>query len=192
MLADAVLLESSADPMATGDADFNCNYLGSQVVSDVVNHRGYASSGYTALQTPDGVKHGEVRQSGLFSFSRIYKAGHEIPFYQPEAALHVFNRSIHNHDIATGHVDLTSASNYKTHGPKESTFKEGNSTVQYSVLPSNSTYDTATGAPVPVPKARSLKEAQELEFIQLRASEKRKANAAAKAAKRAKRRSAGY
>lgn len=39
---------------------------------------------------------------------------------------------------------------YKTVGTAESTYREGNSTVQFAVLPTNATYNTTTNAPNPV------------------------------------------
>ena len=33
---------------------------------------------------------------------QIYEAGHEVPYYQPQGALALFNRTIHNVDIASG------------------------------------------------------------------------------------------
>ena len=67
-----------------GDADYICNWFGGQAISLAVNytHKAeFAAAGYQAL-TVDGVEYGEVRQYGNFSFTRIYEAGHEVPFYQ--------------------------------------------------------------------------------------------------------------
>lgn len=128
-----------------GDADYNCNWLGGQKVAELVHHQGFDQAGYAALDTPDHKKHGEVRQSGLFSFTRVYEAGHEVPFYQPTASLALFERSIHGLDIATGKKHVTN--DYRSQGPKQSTFREGNSTVQNQVLPADSTYNHETNAP---------------------------------------------
>jgi hypothetical protein len=46
---------------------------------------------------------GHVRQYGNLSFSRIFDAGHFVPYYQPEAAFIVFSRVIQGDDISTGH-----------------------------------------------------------------------------------------
>lgn len=40
----------------------------------------------------DGTEYGEVRQYGNFSFLRVYESGHEVPYYQPVAALEMFRR----------------------------------------------------------------------------------------------------
>lgn len=39
-----------------GDADYNCNWLGGQVVADMINHEDYSKAGYADLQTKDTVK----------------------------------------------------------------------------------------------------------------------------------------
>jgi hypothetical protein len=38
---------------------------------------------------------------------------------------------------------------YLTKGTKESRYREGNSAIQFEVLPANSTYNDTTGAPNP-------------------------------------------
>ncbi|PWN31842.1 alpha/beta-hydrolase [Meira miltonrushii] len=128
-----------------GDAGYICNYIGGLKVAELVHHEGFDEAGFTDLKTPDHKIHGSVRQSGLFSFTRIYQAGHQTAFYSKISALAVFNRSIHGLDIATG--DQIATKDYRTQGPKESPYREGNSTVQYYILPANSTYDYNTNAP---------------------------------------------
>lgn len=66
--------------MYTGDADYNCNWLGGEVVSNEVGQPGFATAGYVDISTSDWVAHGQVKQSGAFSFVRIYESGHEVPF----------------------------------------------------------------------------------------------------------------
>ena len=88
-----------------------------------------------------------MKQSGAFSFVRIYESGHEVPFYQPLIALEIFERAIAGRDIATGHVCVDDA--YRTIGPPESTYREGNSTIQFAVVNTTATYNVTTGAPNP-------------------------------------------
>ena len=64
----------------TGDADYNCNWLGGEVVSNEVGQPGFVTAGYINLSTSDNIAHGQVKQSGAFSFVRIYESGHEVPF----------------------------------------------------------------------------------------------------------------
>jgi hypothetical protein len=88
-----------------------------------------------------------VKQAANFAFARIYYSGHEVPFYQPLLALELFNRTMLGLDIATGTVSARIGSSYVSEGTAKSEFREGNRTVQYHVLPVNSTYDVVTGAP---------------------------------------------
>lgn len=110
--------------MYHGDADYICNWFGGQAVSLAMNHTTapqFRKAGYVPM-TVNGVEYGEVRQYGNFSFIRVYEAGHEVPYYQPEASLAFFNRSINHFDIATGTVKVTS--NYDTKGEPSATHTE--------------------------------------------------------------------
>ena len=115
-----------------------------------VNQPHFDKAGYVNITTSDGVVHGQVKQSGAFSFVRIYESGHEVPFYQPLVSLEIFERAIAGRDIATGHVDVHNG--YITLGPAESTYREGNSTVQFSVVNATATYNVTTGEPNPPSK----------------------------------------
>ncbi len=46
------------------------------MVSNEVGQPGFNYSGYTNVSTSDGLVHGQVKQSGAFSFVRIYESGH--------------------------------------------------------------------------------------------------------------------
>lgn len=129
-----------------GDADYNCNWLGGQVVSELVEAPGFSSAGYTNVTTSDGIVHGQVKQSGNFAFVRVYESGHEVPFYQPVLALEMFERAICGVEIADG---KKSWHGYKSVGTAESTYREGNGTIQYEVLDSDATYNTTTNVPNP-------------------------------------------
>ncbi|ESZ93510.1 serine carboxypeptidase [Sclerotinia borealis F-4128] len=136
--------------MMAGDADYNCNWLGGEVISNEVNATNFSLAGYTNISTSDSIVHGQVKQSGLFSFSRIYESGHEVPFYQPLAALEIFSRVIGRLDIQTGTIAIDANAGYVTKGTPKSTFREGNATLQFEVLPANSTYNTTLNGPNPV------------------------------------------
>ena len=129
--------------------------LGGEVVSNEIDAPGFKDAGYANLTTSDNVVHGQVRQSASFSFVRIYESGHEVPFYQPVAALAIFERAIKNLDIATGTVKAKK--DYKTGGTPKSTYREGKSTIQFSVLDPNATYDTTTNQPGPPMSMHALK-----------------------------------
>lgn len=132
-------------------SDYNCNWLGGQVVADMIGAPGYSTAGFVNITTSDDIVHGQVKQSGLFSFVRIYESGHEVPFYQPLASLEIFERALAQKDIATGEEKICDAEAYKTVGTPTSTFREGNATIQMEVIPKNATYNTALNAPDPEP-----------------------------------------
>lgn len=150
--------------MYFGDADYNCNWLGGQVVAEHVNATGYNNeAGFVNISSSDDVVHGQVRQAGSFAFIRIYESGHEVPFYQPLVALEVLNRTIHGLDVATGQTAVNAT--YRTTGPKTSTYQEGNATVQMDVVPVDDVYNTTTAQPqngtTASPPKRRLKRAFE-------------------------------
>ncbi|KAI1092402.1 carboxypeptidase S1 [Rostrohypoxylon terebratum] len=128
-----------------GDADYNCNWLGGEAVAEEIAAPGFSKAGYVDIVTSDNITHGQVKQAGKFSFTRIYESGHEVPFYQPLAALEYFERAIKGHDIQTGRVPVHEK--YLTKGTPKSTYRQGNATVQWDVLPANATYDTTTNQP---------------------------------------------
>jgi len=133
-------------------SDYVCNWIGGEVVADMIGAPGYSAAGYVNISTSDDIVHGQVKQSELFSFVRIYEAGHEVPFYQPLASLEVFARALNQTDIATGEIKVAGGYGaYKTVGTPTSDFKEGNATVQFDVTPSNASYNTALNAPDPTP-----------------------------------------
>lgn len=136
--------------MFFGDADYNCNWLGGEAVAEEINIPGWSDAGFVNVSTSDNIVHGQVKQSGAFSFVRIYESGHEVPFYQPEVALAMFERAIGAKDIATGLTDVVPGTVYITNGTAKSTYREGNSTVQYDVIPNSATYNTSLNAPNPI------------------------------------------
>ncbi|KAI9744708.1 MAG: hypothetical protein M1818_001633 [Claussenomyces sp. TS43310] len=148
--------------MYTGDADYNCNWLGGQAVAAEIDAPGYCSAGYVNISTSDDVVHGQVKQAGKFSFVRIYESGHEVPFYQPIAALSIFERAIKGLDIATGTVPPHLG--YATKGTELSTYHEGNATIQFEVLAASTTYNTTTNAPNPAKRERT----REVELLERR------------------------
>lgn len=130
-------------------SDYNCNWLGGQAVAELIDAPGYSKAGFTNISTSDNIVHGQVKQAGHFSFIRIYESGHEVPFYQPLAALEIFERALKQVDIATGAEKC--GHDYLTIGTPTSTYREGNATIQFEVTPANATYNTALNAPDPTP-----------------------------------------
>lgn len=114
---------------------------------------GFSDAGFVNVTTSDDVVHAQVKQTGKFSFVRIFESGHEVPFYQPVVSLEMLERAIKGLDIATGKVEVSA--DYKTDGTPTSTYWEGNSTVQYSVVPVDSTYNITTNEPDPPSSSNS-------------------------------------
>lgn len=117
-----------------GDADYICNWFGGEAVSLAVDHTNKAAfnaAGYSPFLV-DGVEYGEVREYGNFSFTRIYEAGHEVPYYQPSAALEHFRRVLDHVVIADGSKVVTN--DYSTNGTAKATHTE-----PYVSLPPTST-----------------------------------------------------
>lgn len=107
-----------------GDADYICNWFGGEAVSLAANYKDAAkfrAAGYTPLIV-DGVEYGETREYGNFSFTRVYEAGHEVPYYQPIPALQIFNRTLFGWDIATGTTKIWA--DYRTDGSPKATHTE--------------------------------------------------------------------
>ncbi|KAI4924239.1 uncharacterized protein J4E92_007320 [Alternaria infectoria] len=117
-----------------GDADYICNWFGGEAVSLAVNYtdsEAFRAAGYTPFLV-DGVEYGEVREYGNFSFTRIYEAGHEVPYYQPVASLEHFKRVLDHVVIADGSQVVTD--DYSTNGTAEATHTE-----EFEPLPPTST-----------------------------------------------------
>ncbi|ENI07222.1 hypothetical protein COCC4DRAFT_49129 [Bipolaris maydis ATCC 48331] len=110
-----------------GDADLLGNWYGGQngsleLASLVPGYdAAFPAAGYADIVVNPSYVGGAVRQYGNLSFSRIYDAGHQVPYYQPEAAFAVFSRTIQGRDISTGReADL---STFATEGPNTSDHK---------------------------------------------------------------------
>lgn len=133
--------------MVYGDADYNSNWLGGEAVYDSILVPGSSTPGYVNISTSDLIVHGQAKQSGTFTFARIYDSGHEVPYYQPLTALAIFERAINGHDIATGQDQIDKE--YVTVGSAQSTYREGNATIKFTLdeggvetIVNATTYDT--------------------------------------------------
>ncbi|KAI2637570.1 Alpha/Beta hydrolase protein [Xylaria nigripes] len=143
----ALIAQDSIDAIAlyAGDADYNCNWLGGEIVAEAILAPGFDEAGYADVVTSDGVVHGQTKQAGKFSFTRFYESGHEVPFYQPLASLEFFERVIAGRDIEKGKRKVHAK--YRTKGTPESTFRESMGSILQDVTPANATYNTTTGKP---------------------------------------------
>ncbi|KAJ7347264.1 Alpha/Beta hydrolase protein [Mycena albidolilacea] len=106
-----------------GDRDYQCNWIGGEQVSLAIqsaSSTGFGAAGYANISTNDTYVGGVVRQYGNLSFSRVFDAGHQVPYYQPETAYRIFQRAMFNTDVATGRIATGAAANYTTTGPSSS------------------------------------------------------------------------
>lgn len=90
-----------------GDRDYQCNWLGGEAISLNIPSANltsdvFANAGYAKIETNGSYTGGWTRQVGALSFSRVFNAGHAVPYYQPETAYRIFNRVMFNKDVATG------------------------------------------------------------------------------------------
>lgn len=128
-----------------GDADYECNWLGVEAVANAIDAPGYGDAGYTDVLTPDNVTHAQVKQSGAFSFVRVYEAGHAVGAFQPFLLQTIFARTIGGRDLATGQAGADAQ--YRSQGPQNSTYREGNATVQDHVWSQEATYNETSNTP---------------------------------------------
>ncbi|KAI9709683.1 MAG: hypothetical protein M1820_003085 [Bogoriella megaspora] len=75
-----------------GDADWICNWYGGQAVANAVTYSQSSTFKAASLQpyNVNGKQAGTFKSAGNLSFLRVFGAGHEVPYYQPAAALQVF------------------------------------------------------------------------------------------------------
>lgn len=127
-----------------GDADYICNWFGGEAISLSTKYKHskeFQAAGYAPF-TVDGEEFGQTREYGNFSFTRVYEAGHEVPYYQPKASLQLFNRTLNGWELPTGGKKLTP--DFGSEGPAEATH------TQASVpLPSKTGKPGASGSAVP-------------------------------------------
>ncbi|KKY21045.1 putative peptidase s10 serine carboxypeptidase [Diplodia seriata] len=116
-----ILAQNVRVALQYGDADYICNWLGGEAVSLAVEYEdsaAFRAAGYAPLLV-DGTEYGVVRQYGNFSFTRLYDAGHETPYYQPVATLEFFRRVLGDLVIADGKSRITD--DYQSEGPANAT-----------------------------------------------------------------------
>jgi cathepsin A (carboxypeptidase C) len=76
-----------------GDKDFICNWLGNEAWSLELEWSGGSEFAGTELEpwTVGGHEAGQVRNYDIFTFLRVYGAGHMVPFNQPKNSLAMLN-----------------------------------------------------------------------------------------------------
>ena len=67
-----------------GDADWICNYLGSQKTANEVSYIDAATFRNASLvdYKVNGTAKGLWKGSGNFNFMRVYESGHQLPYYR--------------------------------------------------------------------------------------------------------------
>lgn len=121
-----------------GDADYICNWFGGQAISLATNYthaKQFRAAGYAPFLV-DGVEYGETREYGNFSFTRVYEAGHEVPYYQPVASLQLFNRTLNGWELPKGQRKLKPGAG--SNGPTTATHTESSVALPTSSATSSS------------------------------------------------------
>ncbi|KAI4186842.1 MAG: hypothetical protein LQ348_004165 [Seirophora lacunosa] len=79
-----------------GDADWICNWIGNQAAAEAVVYSGQSEFTNASLAPYHvaGKQAGTFKAVGKLSFARIFEAGHQVPYYQPEAALQIFKQTM--------------------------------------------------------------------------------------------------
>lgn len=78
-----------------GDKDFICNWLGNHAWANQLKYKelnAFQSQRLVPWYTQEGNLAGEVQNYGIFTFLRVYDAGHMVPYNQPENSLDMLNR----------------------------------------------------------------------------------------------------
>lgn len=86
-----------------GDLDWICNWYGSQLVVNNLNYTDAAEFQATELAeyTVSGTSAGQFKTVGNLNFLRVYEAGHEVPYYQPEVALQAFTQILKGQQLTS-------------------------------------------------------------------------------------------
>ncbi|KAI9304523.1 Alpha/Beta hydrolase protein [Cunninghamella echinulata] len=81
-----------------GDSDYVCNWYGNYAWTSQLKFKN--SDEYSKLKLQPwkiGKKEvGQFQSAGGLTFVRVYEAGHEVPYYQPEVALQMFTNAVKN------------------------------------------------------------------------------------------------
>ncbi|KAI8957971.1 putative carboxypeptidase S1 [Daldinia sp. FL1419] len=80
----------------TGDADYVSNWLGTLKVANTIEWSGKERFSIQDMTpyTFRGTQKGTFKALDNLTFMRIFEAGHNVPFYQPEASLQIFEQTM--------------------------------------------------------------------------------------------------
>ncbi|KAK4509551.1 uncharacterized protein ATC70_007904 [Mucor velutinosus] len=81
-----------------GDADYLCNWYGNYALTTDLKFKGSVEFNSQTLRPWifQSKEVGQVQNTSLMTFLRIYEAGHEVPYYQPRNALAMFAKWVSN------------------------------------------------------------------------------------------------
>ncbi|KAG2076268.1 alpha/beta-hydrolase [Suillus decipiens] len=84
-----------------GDADIICNWLGGHASVLAMDWYGNETLHNTpfANMTINGAAIAAVQNVDNFTFARVYNAGHQVPAFQPQAALEIFSQVIRKEQL---------------------------------------------------------------------------------------------
>lgn len=109
--------------VATPHLTQNLAGIGGEALALAADYKGsesFRSAGYVPVTTNSSYEGGVVKQSGGFSFIRVFQSGHAPALFQPETTYQIFMRAMFHNDIATGKQDLTKNTSYVSEGPSDS------------------------------------------------------------------------
>ncbi|KAH8673799.1 putative carboxypeptidase S1 [Xylariales sp. PMI_506] len=86
-----------------GDADYICNWFGNLDVANNITFSGSAEFAAKELApyTVNGTEMGQSKSVNNLHFLRVYEAGHEVPYYQPQLALQAFTQIMQGKGITS-------------------------------------------------------------------------------------------
>lgn len=83
-----------------GDADWICNWIGNLEAANAIGGSTFAGKSVQPF-TVNGKQYGEYKTNKNLNWLRVYEAGHEVPAYQPEAALAAFTAIINKKPLTS-------------------------------------------------------------------------------------------
>ncbi|CAG8957316.1 hypothetical protein HYFRA_00010739 [Hymenoscyphus fraxineus] len=86
-----------------GDADWICNWFGNIITAEAVTYSQSAAFKAKAVAdyTVNGVAKGTFKNVGNLNWLRVFGAGHEVMYYQPEVSLQVFKQIMQKEAISS-------------------------------------------------------------------------------------------
>ncbi|KAJ2831824.1 hypothetical protein GGI24_001448 [Coemansia furcata] len=91
----------------SGDADFICNWYGTLAVAKALEWQGkarFAEAKPTNWSWPattgSNIEAGQFKSVDNLTFLRVYQAGHEVPYYQPQASLYMLSQFLKNNKLS--------------------------------------------------------------------------------------------